>query len=185
MLDADELKRQYHAVSRETHPDANRTETGSQSDSAETNAAYQCLLQPSTRLRHLLVLIAPGEVTKLKGGQIPDTYIDIFSRIANAVQGADQMIARKKGATSALAQALLAADEMEAREALEDAGALLADQRAAIESENLPAIDALLASEQVDQSVIVEKISESYRALGFLDKWQAQVRAKLLELFEA
>ncbi|MGK0186263.1 MAG: curved DNA-binding protein CbpA [Verrucomicrobiales bacterium] len=184
-LDAEALKLKYHAITRETHPDASPGSLDSRSDSAEINTAYQCLLQPSSRLKHLLLLLAPEEGALLKGGQIPDAFIEIFSRIANATQAADGLISRKKAATSALAQALLSGDEMQAREALEDAGGLVAEQRTNLESECLPAIDAAMASDDQTPAAIASKISEAFRAFGFLDKWQAQVRAKLLELFEA
>ncbi|MEZ5330272.1 MAG: J domain-containing protein [Verrucomicrobiales bacterium] len=184
VLDAEELKRRYHELSRETHPDVQASSESVTADSAEINAAYRCLLQPSTRLRHLLLLVAPDESRQLKGGQIPGAFIDIFSSLAAAVQLADGVIAKKKAATSALARALLAGGEMQAREALEAAGQRVAEERASLESESLPSIDADLANSD-NPTAVAPKIAEAFRAFGFLDKWQAQVREKLLELFES
>lgn len=190
LLDADLLKLRYHAVTKKTHPDVSLPSSEQEADSAEINAAYSCLLQPSTRLRHLLSLIAPEEVGQLKGGAIPDAFIDIFSRLATAVQGADALIVKKKTTTSALAQALLTGEEMKAREDLEAAGAMVAEQRIALETGALPAIDIALDAlvnkpDSVVAASIASKIAEAFRAFGFLDKWQAQVRSKLLELFES
>ncbi|MCB1097031.1 MAG: DnaJ domain-containing protein [Verrucomicrobiae bacterium] len=185
VLDAEELKRRYHELSRETHPDVQASSESVTADSAEINAAYGCLLQPSTRLRHLLLLVAPDESRQLKGGQIPGAFIDIFSSLAAAVQLADGVIAQKKAATSALARALLAGGEMQAREALEAAGLRVAEERASLESESLPAIDADLSANSDNPTAVAPKIAEAFRAFGFLDKWQAQVRGKLLELFES
>ncbi|MDA0811829.1 MAG: DnaJ domain-containing protein [Verrucomicrobia bacterium] len=185
VLDPAELKRRYHDATRETHPDVVLSSAQVTTDSAEINAAYRCLLQPSTRLRQLLLLVAPDQVAQLKGGQIPSAFIDIFSALAGAVQAADGVIAKKKAATSALSRALLASEEMLARESLEAAGLTVAAQRASLESDALPAIDAALSADTINPDAATAKIAEAFRAFGFLDKWQAQVRGKLLELFEA
>lgn len=185
VLDAAELKRRYHDATRKTHPDVLLSSEAVTADSAEINAAYACLLQPSTRLRHLLFLVAPDQVAQLKGGQIPSAFIDIFSSLAGAVQAADAVIAKRKAATSALSKALLAGEEMQVREALEAAGLTVAEQRASLELDALPAIDVALLAHSNNLGAAAAKIAEAFRAFGFLDKWQAQVRGKLLELFEA
>lgn len=184
-LDSGLLKSRYLAAARASHPDGGdeaRTQGGA--DPAAVNAAYQCLLQPSSRLRHLLESVAPEAAEQLKRGQVPEPFLEIFSRLAVAAQQADALIARKKAASSALSRALLAADEMEAREALEAAGALISRQRAILETEALPAIDVQLQSAP-GAAATAARIAEAFRAFGFLDKWQAQVRGKLLEIFEA
>ena len=183
-LDADALKARYLAITRETHPDAGLSTAGNSTDSAEINSAYNCLSQPSSRLRHLLELIAPGAKAELRGGEIPAPLMEIFAQLATAVQKADAIIGKKKAATSALSVALLASAEMEVREGLEAAGFLIAEQRAALESQALPEIDSGLRSAP-DSNEVHAKIANAFRAFGFLDKWQAQVRGKLLEMIEA
>ena len=167
-LDPEELKARYHELARESHGEEG-------ADSADLNAAFSCLPQPSTRLRHLLELLFPDEASQRLGGTIPGVFIDLFSSLATAIQKVDAVGARKKAARSALAQALVAGDEMEAREAIEAVGSLIHAERHALE-ETFP---------ELDTSMAFDKLSRAYRAFGFLDKWQAQVRAKLLELYES
>jgi DnaJ-domain-containing protein 1 len=165
-LDETEIQARHHERIAEVHPDkaTNPEEREAFSgQSQELNQAAQTLKNPATRIRHLLDLIAPGE--KHDAG-LDEALMNLFSTVGAAVQGAQQLLAKKSAASSALAKALLADDEIQAQERLQ---AALGEVTRA---EN--ALD-FGASETAD-------LRRLYTKLSFLDKWRRQINELLLGL---
>src|SRR5476651_643539 len=86
-LDADSLKQKFLALSANAHPD--KIHSASESDKsaagkqfAELNAAYNCLLEPKSRLLHLLELELGAKPRDIQ--QIPAALADLFAEIAAA-----------------------------------------------------------------------------------------------------
>jgi curved DNA-binding protein CbpA len=162
-IDEDELKRRFDALSRERHPDSG----GDTNAFARLTEARVILSSWSRRLRHLLELESPG--TRLEGAISP-TLMTLFGEIGPALQASRELLDRKSAATSELGRALLASEEMRARESLEPLAAQLnfeqqAGARAATTWTGDPTALASMA-----------------REAAFLEKWQAQIRAVLREL---
>ncbi len=170
-LDDSALQQAYLAASRSVHPDQPGGDTA---QAAELNAAYTTLQSPEKRLKHLLDL----HQVPWRTVAIDDAMMALFSRLGPLLQNAAAFLKRKQSATSALAQALLAPDEMRLREQLEELGSTLDAERSALLAA-LPAFDARLSGG--DTGALVDLQSLQAR-LAYLGKWQAQVRETLLAL---
>ncbi len=162
-LDADTLARAFDALSRERHPDAG----GDATAFARLTTARDTLATPSRRWRHLLELLAPG--TKLDGALSP-ALMDLFAQLGPALAAGKAALERKNAATSALARALVAGDELRAREALEALAARTDALRAGL--------DARAAAWQSD----IQALAALAREAAFLEKWHAQAREQLTRL---
>ncbi|MBK8038769.1 MAG: J domain-containing protein [Verrucomicrobiaceae bacterium] len=157
-LDESLLQAAWHEKSRAAHPDH---PGGSATLAAEINAAYEALLAPEKRLKHLLDLHAvPWRTIPISA-----EMMSLFSQIGPLLQKASALAKKKQQASSALAKALLANEEMSLREALEALGTEIEAKREVI----LSALPEELELLQVAQAT-----------LAYLAKWQAQIREALL-----
>lgn len=161
LLDESELQATWHQKSREVHPDQ---PGGSTTLAAEINTAYETLLAPEKRLRHLLELHAVPWRTIPISAEI----MTLFSQIGPQLQNAVVLTKKKQAASSAIAKALLAPEELKLREVLEDLTAQIEARRAEVL--------ASLADASLDQIQVVQA------TLAYLAKWQGQIRESLLAL---
>jgi len=161
LLDESELQAAWHQKSREAHPDQ---PGGSATLAAEVNAAYETLLAPEKRLKHLL------ELHEVPWRTIPISaeIMMLFSQIGPQLQNAAALAKKKQTASSALAKALLAPQEMKLREALEDLGIQIEAKRGEV-----------LAT--LDQATL-DQIQVAQATLAYFAKWQGQIRESLLAL---
>lgn len=163
VVDELELSRRFDELSRTRHPDAG----GEPAAFARLAEARRLLSSPALRLRHLLELTHPG--TRLDGG-LSSSLMDLFATLGPALQAAQDLDRRKAAATSALARALLAPEEMRQRESLENAAATISDRLKAV----------TVAAARWDGSS--NALATWAREAAFLEKWQAQVREVLTRL---
>lgn len=170
-LDADVLQKAWLEASRTAHPDQ---PGGDAARAAEINAAYETLLSPEKRLKHLLEL----HETPWRAVPIDEGMMTLFGRMGAALQGVAAFLKKREAATSTLAKALLAPQEMKLREQVEEIGLAVDEQREVL-LRALPALDARL--ESGDASAAVELQTVQAR-LAYLVKWQGQVREALLGL---
>jgi hypothetical protein len=96
--------------------------------------------------------------------------MDLFSQTGTALQSAAALVKKKQSASSALARALLAPQEMRLREQIEALNENLEARRSTLLA-GLPAIEDDLAALQAAQA-----------SFAYLGKWQAQLREALLTL---
>jgi precorrin-6B methylase 1 len=92
----------------------------------------------------------------------------LFSQIGPQLQNAVVLTKKKQAASSAIAKALLAPEELKLREVLEDLTAQIEARRAEVL--------ASLADASLDQIQVVQA------TLAYLAKWQGQIRESLLAL---
>ncbi len=170
-LDPDTLQQAWLAASRTAHPDQ---PGGDAARAAEVNAAYETLQSPEKRLKHLLEL---GE-TPWRAVPIDDAMMALFGRVGTALQGVAAFLKKREAATTALARALLAPQEMKLREQVEETGHAVEAQRAALLAA-LPALDARLTSGDPAASA---DLQTAQARLAYLVKWQGQIREALLGL---
>lgn len=170
-LDADVLQKAWLEASRTAHPDQ---PGGDATRAAEINAAYETLQSPEKRLKHLLEL----HETPWRAVPIDEAMMALFGRVGAALQGVAAFLKKREAATSTLAKALLAPQEMKLREQVEELGIAVDEQREALLAA-LPALDARL--EDGDTSAAVELQTVQAR-LAYLVKWQGQIREALLGL---
>jgi curved DNA-binding protein CbpA len=173
-LDEQTLQRAYSERSRAAHPDHG----GSEALAYRVNAAYETLRHPHNRLKHLVELGAPEEARKWRTVALDETMMALFSEIGTVMELTGKFIERKTKASSALAKALLAPEEMRHRESLERVAIEIQDRMNRMEDQ-LPSLDAALANHQ---SEAWKQVAEMQARFAYLAKWQAQIRERLLAL---
>lgn len=159
-----ELREAFRHAGKSAHPDAG----GSGDGFARLQQAFARLSSPARRLRSWL------DARGLAGderGAISPALLDLFGRVGGALQQADAVAKRRDAALSALAKAMLEPAVQQAREALEDA---LAPVAAAIQAEEarFPELEAGRGDPW-----------RTARDLAFLEKWQAELKARYAALW--
>jgi hypothetical protein len=162
-VDPDDLGRRFDNLTRERHPDA-----GGASDSfARLGEARRILASPARRWRHLLEIEFPGTPV---GGPLTGRLMDLFTEINAALAQSASVLARKSAASSAVARALISADEMRAREELERTTQKIETDLGGLES----------AAAQWDRRP--ESLAALAREAAFLEKWRDLTREALAKL---
>ena len=115
-LEADLLKTKFFALSSEVHPDRIHNAPESEKLAAtqrysELNAAYQCLREPRSRIRHLLELELGAKPSDLT--DIPDELMNLFLAVGKKFRDVDTFLAEKAKATSPMVQVQLFESGME------------------------------------------------------------------------
>jgi hypothetical protein len=160
----EQIEDAWRELSRRLHPDS---PDGDPARSAAVNRAHEILAQPGTRLRHWLEL---NGRTARNAAMSKDT-MSLFSKVGTVLQAADEVLMKRAAATTAMGKAVLAAREWQVQADLQK---LLGEITAAIGTE----IDRFT---EIDEKNFT--LGESTAAaLGFLEKWQAQIRERLLAL---
>lgn len=181
-MDAEEVRSAFQKVGAAQHPD--HAEASEKADRAagftSLNEAQAMLSSPCRRLRHLLELLYPATAAARTGAVMDDEMMYLFSLTGAAVQQAQSVLSRKQQAGSALARAMLAAEEMQAQEAIESALTRIESARDFLRAA-MEGIDSTLAS-CGDASVALQ--SAAARA-GFLEKWHQQLRNAFAGFFDA
>ena len=176
VLNADEVRAAFQKAAAAVHPDGAGDDEERERRTvqfAELNEAQATLTSLPQRLRHLLTLTFPDTAAARTGVVMDGAMMELFSTVAAAVQRAAAVQAQKQKAATALAKAMLAGGEMAARESLESATRQVESARTALESE----------LEECERDA--EKLRSCAARAGFLEKWQAQLRAAFAGFFAA
>ena len=171
-LDEETLQAAYLVATRGAHPDQ---AGGDAQLSADLNAALQTLKSPVTRLKHLIEVHSD---TPWRAVPLDATLMGIFEHLGPLLQASATLLKKKQTATSALARALLADEEMRLRESLEDLGLRISELWQQIEAQ-LGISDTRIAA--ADTSVWADLQGIQAR-LAYLSKWRTQIREVLLGL---
>jgi curved DNA-binding protein CbpA len=171
-LDDETLQQAYIQASRNAHPDQ---EGGDAALSAALNAALETLKSPATRLKHL---IEQHSQTPWRPVPLEPALMSLFEQLGPLLQQSALFLSRKQAASTALAKALLASEEMRWREALESLNEQLEQHWQQLQAA-LPECDARLAAG--DDRVWAELQSLQAR-FAYLQKWRSQIRERLLGL---
>lgn len=184
-LEVDALKQTFLALSAETHPDkihaANDAEKSAAAKKfAELNAAHQCLADSKLRLLHLLELERGTKPADIQ--QIPVALADWFAEIAATCRQADQFLVEKSKVTSPLLQVQLferGQDWIEKLNALQER---LNGLRAQAD-EKLKSLDEhWMKSDTNSRAGILPQVEELYRLFGYFNRWQNQIRERVVQL---
>ena len=184
-LEAEALKHKFLALSNQVHPD--RIHSASDEDKAtcakqfaELNAAYRCLLEPKTRLLHLLELEAGAKPKDIQ--QIPTGLADLFADVANTCRSTDKFLVEKSPATSPLLQVQLFERGQDWVEQLQGLQRKLNELRSQLMDE-LKALDQKWteADAGARQSVL-PRLEELYRLFGYFNRWNNQIQERIVQL---
>lgn len=140
-------------------------------DKTAVNSAFELLLTPDKRLKHLIDLFAPPEAKQWRTVAMGEDLMQLFMQLGRVRPEAEALVVKREKAASALAKALLEGQTFSVRDSLEQTGFVLDEKRRSLEAE-LPAIGA-------DDW---PRLAEAQARFSYLAKWQAQVRELLLKL---
>lgn len=141
-----------------------------EADRSELNAAFELLLAPDKRLRHLIDLAAPDDAKQWRAVTMSEDLMSLFMALGKARPDAEALIDKRSKAQTALSKALLEGQTFSTRETLEEIGTALDAKRTELES-------SLVTIEGDWQG-----LAAAQARFAYLAKWQAQVRELLLKL---
>lgn len=171
MIDPGELDRVIRGMSKSAHPDAG----GEGSDFEEVRKAGEVLKSPAGRLR-LALELAGGNLEAR--GSVDGQVMDFFTPVAGVLQKVDGFVAERSASRSALGKAVLDARIPSLKTEVE----LLIGGLGALEAS---LVDRFKQFDESGWEGSLLSMAETVRALAFVTKWQAQLRAATGKLFEA
>jgi DnaJ-domain-containing protein 1 len=183
-LEPEALKTKFLARAAEVHPDKQRA--GSDAEKlaanrryAELNAAYHCLVEPKSRLLHLLELEQGAKPRDIQ--QIPDALANVFAEVAATCRNADNFLSEKNKAISPLLQVQLFERSQEWVERLRVRQTSLAGWHGKL-VEELKLLDAAWVSQSGDRTALLNRLEELYRWFGYFNRWNSQIQERIIQL---
>ena len=181
-LDADSLKQKFLALASDLHPD--RVHNASEAEKseatkryAELNAAYNCLLEPKSRLLHLLELESGAKPKDVQ--QIPPALADLFAEVANSCRSADSFLVEKSAVTSPLLQVQWFERAQEWIERLN----LLQKKLGGLHEQLLGELKAADANWPTDaRPELLARLEELYRLFSYFNRWSRQLQERVTRL---
>jgi DnaJ-domain-containing protein 1 len=184
-LDADLLKQKFLALSANLHPDKIHSASDAEKNVAakkfaQLNAAYNCLLEPKSRLLHLLELELGAKPKDIQ--TIPSALADLFAEVSMACRSADTFLAEKGKVTSPLLQVQLFERGQDWIEKLNLLQKKLNELCAQLTDE-LKSLDAKwISADVVLRKQILPKLEELYRLFGYFNRWNGQIQERVVQL---
>jgi curved DNA-binding protein CbpA len=184
-LDTHLLKQKFVALSANAHPDKIHSTNESEKSAAtkkfaELNAAYNCLLEPKSRLLHLLELelgAKPGDIQ-----QIPPALADLFAEIAAVCHRADDFLAEKNKATSPLLQVRLFERAQEWIEQLNLLQRKLNELSGKLTGDLKSLDEKWIENNLETRGDLLKKLEELYRLSGYFNRWNNQIQERAVQL---
>jgi len=180
-LDAEGLKAKFLVRSAEVHPD--RVHQSTEADKlvanqryTELNAAYQCLREPRSRVRHLLELELGAKPSDLTN--VPDDLMELFFSVGKIFREVDTLLAEKSRATSPLLQVQIFERGQDWVERLGALREKISARREILIGE-LQAVDVGWAAAPLKPTDALLRI---WRLLSFYDRWLAQIQERVVQL---
>jgi curved DNA-binding protein CbpA len=175
-LDPERVTQTFRDLSRREHPD--QAGAPAAESFALLNLAQQTLRDPKLRLGYLIGLEFPE--TRLSGpAEVPRELAGLFAPIHGLLERVDALLARKAGAASALARALLAREELALRNEVEAQMATL-DALYAEALEQLREFDS--AWNSGERPAAPGPLVAFYQRFSYLARWLEQFRERLFQL---
>lgn len=180
-LEADLLKTKFFALSSEVHPDRIHNAPESEKLAAtqrysELNAAYQCLREPRSRIRHLLELELGAKPSDLT--DIPDELMTLSLAVGKEFRDVDTFLAEKAKATSPMVQVQLFESGMERVDQLNNLTRNIFSLRETL-LEELKSLDTVWQSGKSHQ---MDRLLNIWRLLSFYERWLAQIQERTVQL---
>ena len=181
-LDADSLKQKFLALASDLHPD--RVHNASEAEKseatkryAELNAAYNCLLEPKSRLLHLLELESGAKPKDVQ--QIPPALADLFAEVANSCRSADSFLVEKSAVTSPLLQVQWFERAQEWIERLN----LLQKKLGGLHEQLLGELKSADANwPTAARPELFARLEELYRLFSYFNRWSRQLQERIVRL---
>jgi DnaJ-domain-containing protein 1 len=184
-LDAEQLKEVFHRQSAAVHPDrvheADETGRRQASDAySALNAAHQCLRELKDCLHHLVQLERgrkPGDMQS-----IPDDLMRLFREVGTLLRQTETVLAQRQQASSALLKVQAMQQALPQLAQLDALQANLGENRTRLLDE-LRALDAAwMTKDGMPRDTLLDQAENLYHQFGFLDRWTAHMRERLIQL---
>jgi curved DNA-binding protein CbpA len=175
-LDPESLKEKFHKLSAAHHPDVAKT---NDVDFSAINAAYTTLLDPRSRIRHLLELEFPDAPAGDFPSPPPD-ILKIFETVASERREVTDFLKKRASLQSPLEIALLAPKKLKMQDVLDGLQNTLVQRQEGFLT-HLKFLDALWDG---DRASLLNPLLEIHHGLSFMGKWLAQVQEDLMRLKE-
>jgi len=165
-FDEAQLREAYRTLSKEA-----QEQSADEATQASLTAAYQRLLSPASRLRHWLEMTGhPGS----ERGTIDGELLDWFTKVAQTLQSTDDLLRRREQCQTSLAKALMEGALHQGRLQLESCQAELQE----LLYEKIALFPAIVSG-----TLSPEDAWRCARDLGFIEKWQSQMRERYGKFF--
>lgn len=180
-LDAGALKDKFMALSAQCHPDKfpgvspeEKEEIGNRY--SELNTAWQCLSQTRLRLLHLIELEAgtkPADVQR-----IPSGTGEFFMEVGQTCSQAGKFLQEKPLSDSPMLKARRFVEQMTWTDKLTQLQSKIGSLSAALEDE----LKQITEAQSTGSPLPLGRLEEIYRSLSYIQRWNEQIREKVVEL---
>jgi DnaJ-domain-containing protein 1 len=180
-IDPESLKEKFLALSAQSHPDRVHQASAEERRAADErfaalNGAYNCLREPKDRVRHLLELergMKPADIQ-----EVPSELMDSFFEIGRLCREVDAFLKEKAAATSPILKAQLFERGQEWADKLN-----VWQQRINTLQEELirelRRISVAWDSGRPREKLLLDRLEEIYRLLGYFGRWSGQIRERI------
>ena len=184
-LEPEMLKAKFLKLAAAAHPDKQsiRDEAGKSVVNrryAELNAAYQCLVEPKSRLLHLLELELGAKPRDVQ--QIPVALADLFAEVAATCRNADTFLSEKGKITSPLLRVGFFERAQEWIEQMKDLQKKLNALRERLVTELKSLDEDWVVANAAMREEILPKLEELYRLFGYFNRWNSQIQERVVRL---
>lgn len=187
-IDPEELKQKFLALSGQVHPDRvhNAPEQDRQAAErkfSELNSAYNCLLDPKDRLRHLLELELGAKPPDVQ--RIPPGLMDAFFEVGRLCKETDAFLSEKRAVASPLLQVQFFERAQDYSENINNLLHGLNERREELFNElrdmnRFWQTDTDAAESKITRPL--ERLEEIHRLLGFFGRWAEQLQERIVQL---
>lgn len=165
-LNPETLKERFLELSAHAHPDkAADQKQKAEDDFRGLNESYQILRTNRSRILHLLELQGTAKPEHVQ--TLPPIALDLFSSIADVTRQADALLKEKATANSPMLKVQFFEKALPCVDSIQ-----------ALQSDVQKRVQAVEAELQPLNAGQIEKLQQIAAALGFLEKWQAQLQER-------
>ncbi|MDI9400434.1 MAG: J domain-containing protein [Limisphaerales bacterium] len=180
-LDAEALKNRFMELSAQCHPDKFPEASAEQkkeinSRYSELNAAWQCLSQTRSRLLHLLELESGGRPTDIQ--KIPPGTGELFMEVGQTCSQAGAFLKEKPLGDSPMLKAKRFVEQMGWTDKLKQLQEKIGALATGLEGE----LQQMNTALEGGSPLPLERVEEIYRSLSYIQRWNEQIREKIVEL---
>ena len=177
-LNQEVLQQRFLELSAQLHPDkaAPNDKFQAENEFRALNESFNILRHSRSRILHLLELSGLPKQEHVQN--VPAAALAFFSEVASATRQADALIREKSAAASPMLKVQIMEKSLEQVEVLQH---LLANLRAAV-AQIESHLQALVFPTQPPDHATLSALAEQAAALGFFDRWQAQLHERVAAL---
>lgn len=174
-VDSGLLKQRFLELSAQSHPDkvGSGDKVCAEREFQSLNESFNILRNTRSRILHFLEISGVPKQEHLQ--TVPASALAFFPEVAAATKEADSLINEKSGASSPMVKAQLMEKSLDHLDAMQQLQQKLRAEAECIESRHKSHV---FPSGQAD-SANLHTLSEDAAALGFFDRWQAQLQERI------